>query len=232
MLQLVVSKAKSRTSDYVCVANVHMLVEAYHDARFAAIVNDADVVTPDGMPLAKGLQLLYGQRQDRVAGMDLLPDLLAKAEQEHLRCFIYGGSEAMLAQSRKYMDAHFPHLVCGYYSPPFRMLTTAELKQDAMRINNFGAHLVFVALGCPKQEKWMASMKGVVQAYMLGIGGALPVMVGMQQRAPEWMRKASLEWLYRLAQEPKRLFKRYAVTNTLFLYLFGKSYWRKLVRGT
>ncbi len=91
------------------------------------------------------------------------------------------------------------------------------------QINASGAQMIFVALGCPKQEKWMASMKGRIHATMIGIGGALPVMVGMQKRAPEWMQKASLEWLYRLGQEPKRLFKRYAVTNTTYLWLLAKE---------
>ncbi|MFD2742974.1 MULTISPECIES: WecB/TagA/CpsF family glycosyltransferase [Sphingobacterium] len=210
-------------SSYVCVANVHMCIEAYDNADFARIVNQADLVTPDGMPLAKAIKLLYGVEQDRVAGMDLLPDLLAEAEKENLKCFVYGGSEKMLANSEAYIQEHYPNLQCGFHSPPFRALTTEEELADCDRINNFGAHLVFVALGCPKQEKWMAKMKGRIHACMLGIGGALPVMIGMQDRAPAWMQKASLEWLYRLGQEPKRLFKRYAYTNSKFIYLLMKQ---------
>ncbi len=214
---------KDRVSSYVCVANVHMCIEAYDHKEFAEIVNNADFVTPDGMPLAKAVKLLHGIDQDRVAGMDLLPDLLREAEKANLKCFVYGGSDAMLEKSKSYIAEHYPTLQCGYFSPPFRALTAEEEIAHYQMINDFGANLVFVALGCPKQEKWMASMKGKVNACMLGIGGALPVMIGMQDRAPAWMQKASLEWLYRLAQEPKRLFKRYAYTNTKFLYLLTKQ---------
>jgi N-acetylglucosaminyldiphosphoundecaprenol N-acetyl-beta-D-mannosaminyltransferase len=215
----IIELGKDKISSYVCVANVHMCIEAYDDLTFAAVVNGASLVTPDGMPLAKAIQFLYGEHQDRVAGMDLLPDLLSKAEQLGLSCYIYGGSNKMLEASEKYINAHYPSLRCGYHSPPFRPLTEQEKIEDIKRINNYGAHLVFVALGCPKQERWMAEMRGKIHACMVGIGGALPVMIGMQKRAPEWMQKASLEWLYRLVQEPKRLFKRYAYTNTKFLYL-------------
>jgi len=155
--------------------------------------------------------------------MDLLPDLLSEAEKTNLRCYVYGGSEEMLAISEAYIQERYPNLQCGFHSPPFRPMTAEEEQADCDRINNFGAHLVFVALGCPKQEKWMAKMKGRIHACMLGIGGALPVMIGMQDRAPDWMQKASLEWLYRLGQEPKRLFRRYAYTNTKFLYLLTKQ---------
>jgi N-acetylglucosaminyldiphosphoundecaprenol N-acetyl-beta-D-mannosaminyltransferase len=106
------------------------------------------------------------------------------------------------------------------YSPPFRELTAAEEGEVAAKINASGARLVFVILGCPRQERWMARMKGRVDALMVGVGGALPVLIGMQRRAPVWMQRNGLEWLYRLMQEPRRLFWRYAVTNTVFCWLF------------
>jgi N-acetylglucosaminyldiphosphoundecaprenol N-acetyl-beta-D-mannosaminyltransferase len=221
----IIELARKKQSSYVCVANVHMTIEAYWDSKFAEMVNDADLVTPDGMPLAKAMKLLYGIRQDRVAGMDLLPDLLKKAEEENLGVFFYGGTEEMLQRTQTYVQATYPNLKeQAYYSPPFRALTAEEEVSVIQQINNSGAHLVFVALGCPKQEKWMAGMKGKINACMLGIGGALPVMIGMQKRAPQWMQKLSLEWLYRLLQEPKRLFKRYFVTNTLFIWLLFKAF--------
>ena len=113
------------------------------------------------------------------------------------------------------------------YSPPFRQLTSAEENNIIENINRSGAKLVFVILGCPKQERWMASAKGRVNAFMIGVGGSLPVMIGLQKRAPRWMQTAGLEWFFRLSQEPGRLFKRYAVTNTFFIYLFCKAYLRK-----
>lgn len=233
-LHAVTTMAEERKSDYACVANVHMLVEAYKNASFANTVNNAAIITPDGKPLTWALRLLYGIRQDRVAGMDLLPDLLQAAEEKNLPVFFYGGSEEMLEKTRRFLQGAYPSLqIAGMHSPPFRALTFKEDKAVEERINNSGAKLVFAILGCPKQERWMASMKGRINAFMIGVGGALPVLVGMQRRAPNWMQKGGLEWLYRLGQEPKRLFKRYAVTNSVFMYLFMKAFLQqKLVQHT
>jgi N-acetylglucosaminyldiphosphoundecaprenol N-acetyl-beta-D-mannosaminyltransferase len=222
-----VQLGQSRQTSYVCVANVHMLVEGNQDTNFASLVNLADMVTPDGMPLVWGIKLLYGINQDRVAGMDLLPELLRASENEELTVFFYGGTESMLQLTDQYLATHFPGLEKKhFFSPPFRPLTEIEEEEIVHQINSSGANFVFVALGCPKQEKWMASMKGRIHACMIGIGGALPVMIGMQKRAPKWMQKTGLEWLYRLLQEPQRLFKRYAVTNSMFIWLLLKA-WAK-----
>ncbi|OZI08564.1 glycosyltransferase [Siphonobacter sp. BAB-5385] len=220
----IISLAASSTSSYTCVANVHMLVEAYNDPLFATVVNDASIVTSDGMPLAWCFKLLYNVNQDRVAGMDLLPDLIKICCKKDIPIFVYGGTSPMLQRSAEFFRKNFPTLkVAGMYSPPFRPLTPQEDLDVIDMINSSGAGLVFVALGCPKQEKWMASMHGKINASMIGIGGALPVFVGMQKRAPVWMQKTSLEWLYRLGQEPKRLFKRYFVTNTTMILLLIKE---------
>ncbi len=220
----IIAFAQNKTSSYVCVANVHMLVEAYKDTAFAAIVNNADIVTPDGMPLAKGLKILYNIQQDRVAGMDLLPDLLVEAQSKQLPVFFYGGTDEMLQSTQAYLLTHYPNLKdVHFYAPPFRQLTSQEEQTIIAQINESGAGLVFVVLGCPKQEKWMSQMKGKIRACMIGIGGALPVMIGMQSRAPKWMQEYSLEWLFRLSQEPKRLFKRYLITNSIFIGLMLKA---------
>ena len=216
--------AKTRISSYVCVANVHMLIEAYKDNDFRKVVNGANIVTPDGMPLAKGLRFLYGIRQQRVAGMDILPDLLIEAEKQNLSVYFYGGTQEMLDRTKEFCKQRFPSLkIVGMYSPPFRELTGAETEKIIGQINNTQPHFIFVALGCPKQEKWMAAMKGKISACMLGIGGALPVMIGLQKRAPLWMQKYGLEWFFRLLQEPRRLFRRYLITNSLFLYLITRE---------
>lgn len=216
--------AKNRTSSYICVANVHMLVEAYNNKDFATVVNNADMVTPDGMPLAKALYHLYLIKQDRVAGMDLLPDLLGVAEEKNIKVLFYGGTQLMLDKANKFCENKYPNLnVVGLISPPFRDLSIEEEEDYIQLINQSGAGFVFVALGCPRQEKWMAGKKNKIEACMIGIGGALPVMVGLQKRAPKWMQKTSTEWLFRLLQEPERLFRRYAYTNSLFLYLVLKE---------
>ena len=113
--------------------------------------------------------------------------------------------------------------IAGTCSPPFRKLTEEEMAEQARVINASGAHIVMVALGCPKQERWMAAMQGRVNAVMLGLGGAFLLYAGVDSRAPKWMRDLSLEWLYRLALEPGRLWKRYLVTNSVFLWLFLKE---------
>lgn len=224
----VISKAGSHQSDYACLANVHMLVETYMSASFAETVNEAAIITPDGKPLTWALWLMQGLQQDRVAGMDLMPDLLASAAEKSIPVFFYGGSEDMLQKTKGYLAKNYPLLkIAGLYSPPFRQLTKGEENAVIENINASGAKLVFVVLGCPKQERWMASMKGRITAFMVGVGGALPVLIGMQKRAPKWMQSIGFEWLFRLAQEPRRLFKRYAVTNSIFLYLLAKAYLQK-----
>lgn len=192
------------------------------------MVNSSSLVTPDGMPLVVAFRVLYNIRQERVAGMNLLPDLLRESEINRIKVFFYGGTQIMLDRTFKHCVHHYSQLdIAGMISPPFRELTSEEEQRYIEEINNSGAGFVFVALGCPKQEKWMASMKGRINACMIGIGGALPVMIGMQKRAPLWMQGIGLEWLFRLIQEPKRLFKRYAVTNSLFLILFFKQWARQ-----
>ncbi|MCC7380157.1 MAG: WecB/TagA/CpsF family glycosyltransferase [Chitinophagaceae bacterium] len=237
-IEKIIDLAFSGTSSYVCVANVHMLVEAYRDKRFSEIVNGADIITPDGVPLVWASRLLYGKKQDRVAGMDLLPDLLKRVEQDNLPVYFYGGTTEMLKKTKGFLELNYTYLnITGLYSPPFRALTVAEQKEIEQQINDSKAKIVFVVLGCPKQEKWMASMKGKVNACMIGIGGALPVLIGAQKRAPQWMQKNGLEWLYRLAQEPGRLAKRYIVTNSIFIWLLLKAWLKQLftlkaMRGT
>ena len=229
----IIALGRRGDSHYVCVANVHMLIEGYRDTLFADAVNGADITTPDGMPLTWAMRMLYGVRQDRVAGMDLLPDLLYKSASEGIPVFFYGSTDPMLSKAKAVLQSKYPALnITGTYSPPFRPLSSNEEDQVVEMINESKARLVFVILGCPKQEKWMAAMKGKINATMVGVGGALPVLLGMQQRAPRWMQKAGFEWLYRLKQEPKRLFKRYFITNTLFSYLLLREYiGKKIFKG-
>jgi len=228
-IEYIMDSASTGRSQYIYVANVHMVVEAFWNKSFSEKVRKAGLVTPDGKPLTWALRLLHGIKQDRVAGMDVLPALLKQSEKMQTPVSIYGGSDTLLSRTRNYLDRNYPRLcIRDLYSPPFRDLTPEEEVRTIDRINNSGAKLVFVVLGCPKQEQWMASMAGRINAVMIGIGGALPVMIGMQKRAPRWMQNAGLEWLFRLWLEPKRLFKRYFVTNSVFLYLLS----RELVRKT
>jgi N-acetylglucosaminyldiphosphoundecaprenol N-acetyl-beta-D-mannosaminyltransferase len=222
---------QAHRSSYVCCVNAHMTVEA-RDPTFAAVVNNADFATPDGMPVLRALQLFHKVAQERVAGNDLLPALFNIAAQKGLRVFLFGGSDDV---QRKIIDRaarELPELrIVGYYSPPFAPLPAMDLEADAARINGTGAHLVMVSLGCPKQEKWMAHMKGKVNAAMFGIGGAFLLYAGVDKRAPKWMRDLSLEWVYRLWLEPRRLWRRYVVTNTAFLVLFIAEALRRMFKN-
>jgi len=156
--------------------------------------------------------------------MDVLPDMLQQAEEKKLSVLFYGSSEKTLALTKEYLHKNHPALIiAGFISPPYRQLTVEEDEAYMQQINASGANLVFVCLGCPKQEKWMAAMYGKIDAVMLGIGGALAVMIGTKKRAPKWVQNSGMEWLYRLMQEPWRLFRRYASTNPIFLYLLCKE---------
>lgn len=220
----IIEMAATPKAAVICVANVHMFAEAQQNDDFLAIVNNAEIVTPDGKPMAWALRLLYGIKQDRVAGMDLLPDLLAEMEKTNMSPYFYGGSQDMLDKTKLFIEQHFPALpLAGFFSPPFRAITQQEELEMVERINLAKPNIVFVILGCPKQERWMASVKDKINAVMIGVGGALPVMIGLQKRAPQWMQHAGLEWLYRLAQEPGRLFKRYAITNSIFVWYIFKE---------
>ncbi len=211
--------SKNTVSSYICVSNVHMTIEAYQSESFSDVVNSADMATPDGMPLAKAMKLLYGINQDRVAGMDLMPDLMKISEEKNLSIFLYGSTDDTLAQIVSKTKVEFPNLKLNVYSPPFRTMTDTEKEDIVTMINQKNPDFVFVALGCPKQEKWMAENKNKINSCMIGLGGALEVYADIKDRAPQWMQDYSLEWMYRLMQDPRRLWKRYLVTNTLFVFL-------------
>lgn len=216
---------RKKQSSYVCVLNVHMLMEGYRNQNFKNVITNADVITPDGMPVTWGLRFLHGVRQDRVAGMFLMQDLLAKAEKNNTSVFFYGSTPEVLLATETYLRKKYPNLkIGGFISPPFRVLSKEEDEEHVRQINASGAKLVFVALGCPKQEKWMARMSGRINAVMIGIGAALPVMVGLRRKAPAWIQNFGFEWLFRLCLEPRRLFRRYAVTNSLFVFLLTKEF--------
>lgn len=221
-LDKLISFARSRTTSYACFANVHMIIEACRDKGFADQVNNATFVFADGMPLVKVLGFFYGIKQDRIAGMDMMPDLIKVAEREKLKIFFFGTTPDVLEKIRIRIAAEFPGAqVAGMLSPPFDRSLDDPSYLDA--INSSGANLVFVALGCPKQEKWMARNSSRINAVLLGVGGAFPVFAGTASRAPLWMQKMALEWVYRLFQEPGRLFKRYFITNSLFIFLVMKE---------
>jgi N-acetylglucosaminyldiphosphoundecaprenol N-acetyl-beta-D-mannosaminyltransferase len=223
-INTMVKWGKSNLSKVVCIANVHMLIEGHYNPAFGAVLQNADLVTPDGMPLVWMLRFLGSVRQDRVAGIDVLEGLCKRAEKNGVGVYFLGSQDAILDKMKVRLDREFPNLnIAGMTSLPFRPLTDDEDRDLIQSLNQSGAGLVFVSLGCPKQEVWMSQHKGQVSAVMVGLGGAFPVYAGIHKRAPKVLRQAGLEWLYRLVQEPQRLWKRYATTIPVFIWLVAKQ---------
>lgn len=210
----------SEKSSYICFANVHMIMESYKDPKFNDLLNEADMVTADGRPVSLYMKLFYGISQDRVAGMDVVPAIIAQANEQGGSVYFYGSTEDVLQKIEDRIRSEYPNVrIAGTYSPPFRPLSEEEDQEVIRMINEANPDFLFVSLGCPKQEKWMADHKGKINACMLGVGQAFLTFTGMEKRLPQWARNLSLEWTYRLWLEPNRLWKRYLFTNTHFLWI-------------
>lgn len=210
--------AARRDSRYVCICNAHSVVTASHDATFHSVVAGSDLATPDGAPVAWVLRRLGRRAQRRIDGPDLMWRYLEQAAQREEPIFLYGSTEATLGRLQERLRRRWPALpIAGAHSPPFRTPTDDEDMAVVARINASGARTVWVSLGCPKQEVWMAAHRGRINAVMIGVGAAFDFHSGMTARAPHWMRRAGLEWLHRLWSEPRRLWRRYLVTNTAFM---------------
>lgn len=207
-----------RESRVVSICNVHSVVTATRDDAFMRVLDASDMVTPDGMPVVWMLRALGHPGQQRVDGPDLMWAYCSEAQARGDRIFLYGSTPDTLdALQARLLDA-FPGLrIAGAISPPFRALTAEEDDEVVRTIEASGAHVVFVGLGCPRQEGWMLAHRGRIPAVMLGVGAAFDFHAGKIRRAPRWMREHGLEWLHRLASEPRRLWRRYLVTNTLFV---------------
>lgn len=214
--------ARQGDSRYVCVASMHGVMEAYDSARFREIINGADLVTPDGMPLVWGLRLLGVDHATRVYGPDLTSSLLGAAETARVPVGFYGGTPTVLARLCLLLAHQFPDLrIVFQQSPPFRPPTPEEDRATVEEINRSGARMLFVGLGVPKQERWMAEHVGRVTAVMIGVGAAVDFLAKVKPQAPRWMRNCGLEWSFRLCTEPRRLWRRYLRHGPRFVALLG-----------
>lgn len=210
--------AKAHESRYVTICNAHVVVTASQDKEYADVIAASDMATPDGAPVAWVLRRSGHGGQRRVCGPDLMWLLCSLCAEQGVSIYGYGSTDETLCRLSERLAQAFPALnVAGLESPPFRPLSAAEDEAAVARINESGAGVVFVGLGCPKQERWMASHRGRVNAVMIGVGAAFDFHAGTVHRAPQWMQRMGLEWLHRLCSEPRRLWKRYLVTNTLFV---------------
>ena len=220
-----VRMAASRQPAYVCFANAHMIAEAHRDPVFAQQINAAHLVLADGMPVARAFEWLHGVRQDRIAGMDFMPSVVAAAAEANVKLYLFGSRPEILRMITQRIRREHPDLeVSGAFSPPFGKWSAENNDTYIENIRNSGAQIVLVSLGCPKQETWMAQHYQRMNAVLVGIGGVFEVYGGLRQRAPVWMQRWALEWLYRLLQEPGRMLKRYAVTNSIFIVLLLRQW--------
>lgn len=211
----------SNISKYVCVANVHMCMEAFDNPAYAGIVNNADMTVPDGRPLVWAQKLMGCKDAAQVRGSDLMKAICRTAAREGVPVGLYGGTNEALNGFKLYLRQKFPGLEIAYaISPPFQPLTKDEDAAYCRQINASGAKILFVGLGCPKQECWMAGHKGRINCVMIGIGAAFDFFGGTQQEAPRIMQKTGTEWVFRLMAEPRRLWKRYLKHNPRFVYYF------------
>jgi N-acetylglucosaminyldiphosphoundecaprenol N-acetyl-beta-D-mannosaminyltransferase len=214
---------------YVCVAAVHTVMAAQHDPELRAAVLSADYTVPDGQPLVWALNLLGARLASRVYGPDLMHAACERAAQTGLGFYLYGGrNPGALSQLACNLRLRHPGLrIVGGHAPPFRDLTPEEEDAVVADIHRSGADVVWVGIGVPKQEKWMARMRPRLQTpVLIGVGAAFDFHAGLVPQAPDWMQRLGLEWLFRLAQEPRRLWRRYLRYNPRFVWGFARQYVR------
>ncbi len=212
--------AQAGNSYSVCVANVHVLMEAHDSLDFRQAVNNANLIVPDGMPLVWMMCVKGQKNQSRVYGPTLMLHVLEAAARENLPVGFYGSKPEVLDALIKRMQTRYKGLSVAFScSPLFREMSREEDQAIIEQINQSGTKILFVGLGCPKQEIWMAAHRGKVKAVMISVGAAFDFHAGIKPQAPAWIQKVGLEWLFRFLTEPRRLWKRYLYHNPRFLVL-------------
>lgn len=225
LLEFTFKNIRELSGDYMCVSNVHTTVSAYEDTAYRFVQNGGIMAIPDGGPLSSLGQRRGCRDMRRTTGPDYMRRMLEAGVERGYRHFFYGSTPQTLERMRERLGEEYPGAqVVGMYSPPFRNLTESEDAGIIRRINEAGADFVWVGLGAPRQEIWMSEHQGKIEGFMVGVGAGFDYLAGNIERAPEWMQKHNLEWLYRLYQEPGKLWKRYMRTNTRFV-------WHAVVRG-
>lgn len=215
---------QSRKHRSVCLCNVHSSVTATTDKNLADALTRSDMVLPDGAPVAWVLRRKGFKNQHRIAGPDLMLKLCDNIQQTDISIFLFGSSEKTLSKLQTNLNKTFPELkIAGCISPKYGTWSPEEEQQYIHKINDSGAGIIFIGLGCPKQEIWMIDHKELVNGVMLGVGAAFDFHAGTVKRAPAIYQQFGLEWLYRLLSEPRRLWKRYLSTNSQFLWLTTKD---------
>jgi N-acetylglucosaminyldiphosphoundecaprenol N-acetyl-beta-D-mannosaminyltransferase len=227
-IQLIEEMIRSERPHYLVTANVDFLVQAQSDIELRRIFFDADLVLCDGTPLLWASRLLGNPLPERVAGADLVPLLIREAEKKGHRIFFLGATPESAAKAVENMTRQFPNLnIAGYYSPPFNKLLEMDHDEIRHRIIEACPHLLFVSFGCPKQEKWIAMhYRSLGVPVAVGVGATIDFLAGQVRRAPVWMRHGGVEWIYRMAQEPRRLAGRYMKDLRIFGSAIFRQWWR------
>ncbi len=219
-VSFVSENAGGLSGKYICFSNVHTTVMACDNENYKKILNRAALVFPDGQPIAKEQVKKGCSEAHRIAGPDFMDAMFKKTSDGSLSHYFYGSTEETLEKLVGNLNEKYKGIrIAGFYSPPFfKEITKERLEEDIKRINENKPDLVWIGLGAPKQEVWMNRAKGLISGVCLGVGAGFSFHAGTAKRAPVVLQKAGLEWFYRLCQDPKRLFKRYFVTNTKFLW--------------
>lgn len=217
--------AKKKDSVGLTALAVHGLIECYYSEELRTKVNKINYIVPDGQPVKWALNLFHNANlKDRVYGPNVTLNLLESANKEKLSVYFYGSTENTLQAFIENVKTKFSDItIAGFHIDRFREATAEEDIADIEKINQSGAHIVLVGRGCPRQEKWVSDHLGKIDAVMLAVGAAFDFHAGKLKQAPSWMQKRGLEWLFRLIQEPKRLWKRYLFTNSTFIFLIVKN---------
>lgn len=224
----VIQLAETGSGSYVCFGTVHMIMESVESPDFGLRVNAADMIVPDGMPTVWMQRLQKAKDPERVRANDLMMLLMARAEESEITVGFYGGRQEVIDAILERARREHPRLEISYaYSPPFRPLTAEEDDEITADIDASGAQILFMGLGCPKQENWMAEHKDRLRCVMLGVGASFDFYAGNVKESPAWLGRLGLEWLYRLTQEPKRLWRRYLILNPRFMWRAA----RQLIAG-
>lgn len=212
--------------DYICVSNVHTTVTSYEEPSYCAIQNGGIMAIPDGGPLSSLGRKRGFVTMERTTGPSLMGELFKISAKRGYRHYFYGSTDETLEKLKNRLQEYYPEIqIAGMYSPPFRALSIEEDNEVIEKINETNPDFVWIGLGAPKQEKWMFNHQGSINGLMIGVGAGFDYYAGNIKRAPQWMQRCNLEWLYRLMQDPKRLFKRYFQLNIKFIlyaYLLKK----------
>lgn len=225
LLQFTDKNIQDLSGDYMCVSNVHTTVMSMENPDYCVIQNGGIMAIPDGGPLSTVGRNRGYKSMKRTTGPSYMEEIFKISVEKGYRHYFYGSTEETLDKLYQKLIINYPNIqIVGMYSPPFRPLTKEEDEDIIKRINETEPHFVWIGLGAPKQEKWMALHQGKVDGFMVGVGAGFDYLAENISRAPKWMQKLNMEWGYRLLQDPKRLFRRYWDTNTKFI-------WHVIIRG-